>query len=258
MIVFVLTSALMCTDAELVLDTNTPDDVNSDPRRVEETSEVRYHLAWDWGEAESSETGWRVTTDRGYDVEVTEGFLITYSVQLAPCADEELGRNLGLNRLFGAQRAFAGHGGLEDPSAWLDQVAEPLHTPEPLSLEPVQLDTGHYCRAHYLVARADTKARDLPGHVNMVGSSLYIVGTSRLAGAEAKPFVLWSTLPVGELMTWSDPVRPINLAEGGVDVTITRDLGRLFDGVNFDTMSQEAIEKTVLLSLASGLQVSVD
>jgi hypothetical protein len=257
-----VTFTVMCTDADVTYE---PDVAagealgrdGEDATSGLSATEVRYHLAWDWGDAQPTDKGWRVTTDRGYEVEVTEGFLITYSVQLAPCTEDELGRGFDLRRVFGIGRAWAGHGGEEDPSAWLTGIAEPLATPQPVSLEPVPLDTGIYCSAHYLVARAETKARGLPDEFNMVGTSLYVVGTAALDGGEPQPFSIWSTLPVGELMSWSEPVSPVDLSRGSVDVTITRDLGRLFDSVEFATMSSENIEKTMLLGLINRLRVEL-
>ncbi|MGB0590319.1 MAG: hypothetical protein ACPGU1_11615 [Myxococcota bacterium] len=253
---------VMCTDAEV---THAPD---VEAGRLQEpdsddvslggsATEIRYHLTWDWGAAEPTDGGWRVITDRGYEVEVTEGYLVTYSVQLAPCTEEELGARLKLPRLLGAGRAWAGHGGAEDPSAWLTGIAEPLATPQSVSLEPVALDAGLYCNAHYLVARAEGKTRGLPDAFNMVGTSLYIQGTAALDGGEPQPFSIWSTLPVGELVVWSDPVSPVDLSDGTIDVTFTRDLGRLFDGVAFQTMNDESIEKTVLLGLIERLSVTL-
>ena len=241
----------MCTDTDVPVDP-----VLTGPQDVV-GQEIRYHLDWGWGDAETTDEGWRVTTDRGYDVEVTEGFLITYSVQLAPCADDELGYSIDPRRLFGVGQAWAGHGGPEDPSAWLMGIAEDLAKPQQVSLQPVPLNTGVYCRAHYLVARAETKTRGLPNDFNMVGTSLYVAGTAALDDGPAQPFSIWSTLPVGELITWGDPISPVDLSDGGIDVTITRDLGRLFDGIAFETMSAESIEKTMLLGLASRLRVDV-
>ena len=55
--------------------------------------EVRYHLDWEWGAAESYQVGWRVTNDQGYEVRVREGYLTSYSLQLAPYP-EDLSRGL--------------------------------------------------------------------------------------------------------------------------------------------------------------------
>lgn len=250
-VMFALTSAVMCTDTDVPVEP-----VVSEQQYVVD-QEIRYHLDWDWGDAEPTDKGWRVTTDRGYDVQVTEGFLITYSVQLAPCADDDLGYTIDPRRLFGVGHAWAGHGGPEDPSAWLMGIAENLAAPEHVSLAPISLSSGIYCRAHYLVSRADTKTRGLPEDFNMVGTSLYLQGTAALDGGEPQPFSIWSTLPVGELVAWSEPVSPVDLSDGTIDVTFTRDLGRLFDGVAFQTMSDESIEKTVLLGLIERLSVTL-
>jgi hypothetical protein len=247
-----VTTAVMCADPDAALDPDAAQGDISDATPVG----VRYHLAWAWGDAEPTEDGWTVVNDRGYEVRVTDGYLVTYSVQLAPCTEGDL--DTGLGRLFGIGRAHAGHGGEEDPSAWITGLAEPLASPEVRSLEPVIVDSGTYCRVHYLVARAETGTLDLPEEMDLMGTSLYIEGTVASAGDEPEPFTIWSTLPTGQLMTWSDPVTPIDLDADGLDVTITRDLGHLFDGVEFATMSAESVEKTILLGLAERVSVRVE
>jgi len=260
--IIAIASAVMCTDADVSYEADVDtgkglDAYEGTTPSNQSASEIRYHLAWDSGEAQLTDMGWRVTNDRGYKIEVTEGYLVTYSVQLAPCSDSDLGEGFDLRRLFGVGHAWAGHGGPEDPSAWLTGIAEDLAKPQQVSLQPVPLNTGIYCRAHYLVARAESKARGLPDDFNMIGTSLYVAGTAALDDGEPEPFSIWSTLPIGELTPWTEPVSPIDISDGGVDVTITRDLGRLFDGIAFETMSAEGIEKTVLLGLASHLRVDV-
>lgn len=266
-----LTTAVMCADPSLIPtpDAEAPEDsapgatadalTHDGPPEVDvEASEVRYHLAWDWGDAVTTDHGWRVTTDLGYDVEVATGYLVTASVQLAPCTDEDLDTGMGWRGLLGSGRAWAGHGsGEEDPSAWLVGVVESVSSPETLSLAPISLDEGIYCRTHYLVSRATTGADQLPEDMDLVGTSLYIIGTATAPSGDPTPFSVWSSLPVGELMSWSEPVSPVDLSSGSVDVTITRDLGRLFDGVAFATMSSENIEKTMLLGLINRLRVEL-
>ena len=220
-------------------------------------TEVRYHLTWEWGSAEETLQGWRVHNDRGYLVEVEEGSLVSYSVQLAPCSRDDLEPGRSTLRFWGSGLALAGHGGVEDPSAWSQGIAESLKSPEDVILDPVELSGGVYCRAHYLVAKAETKTLNLPSTFNMVGTSLYIKGQAIGEDGQAWPFTIWSTLPIGELLAWTTPVSAIDLSRGSVDVVITRDLGTLFDGVNFATMESEAMEKTILLGLAQRLRVEV-
>ncbi|MDP6942894.1 MAG: hypothetical protein QF464_01995 [Myxococcota bacterium] len=253
-LIIAITSAVMCADPETTIQT---DEAHHDEAsNAQSETQIRYHLTWDWGEAAATEGGWAVVNDRGYTVEVTDGYLVTHSVQMAPCTDADLGVDTTLSRLFGAGRAWAGHGGVDDPSAWLTGMAESLAHPEPTALGPIAVNSGLYCRSHYLVARAEPGMLGLPESMDLVGVSLYIEGTAALD--EPLPFAVLSTLPTGSLMGWTDPVSPIALTGGDIDVTITRDLGRLFDGVDFATMSDDAIQKTVLLGLAERVRVRVE
>ena len=244
-----LTTAVMCAgpDARVTPEATQP-----------EAGQIRYHLTWDWGDAVPDDLGWRVTTDRGYAVHVTEGYLVTYSVQLAPCTEDDLGTASRWPTLFGAGEAWAGHGGPDDPSAWITGLVEPLASPVNTSLTPITVEPELYCRAHYLLARAETGALGLPEDIDMMGTSLYIKGTVARGDEPATTFTIWSTLPTGQLLAWSEPATPIDVTDLGVDVTITRDLGRLFDGVEFATMSTESVEKTILLGLADRLTVELE
>lgn len=223
-----------------------------------DTFTVHYELDWDWGDATATADGWTVLTDRGYQVVVTEGFLMTDSVQLVVCSDTDLGSVASLLRFVGAVRAWAGHGRQQDPSAWRVGYAESLSRPSRVALGGVKVGSGVYCRAHFLVAGAETDTVGLPAAPDLVGTSVYVVGEATGADGEALPFTIWSTLPVGSLVGWSDPVAPIDTASGDVRVTIIRDLGHLFDGIDFATMGPESIEKSLLLGLANRVRVSVE
>ena len=74
--------------------------------------------------------------------------------------------------------------------------------------------------------------------------------------AEHTPFSVWCSMPVGRLpdlmssaaaaspMVWDD-------LDSDLHVVITRELGRLFDGVNFETMSADGVQLRLLKSLSA-------
>ena len=250
-----LTCMVMCADPDLQTAHEVPNVADSNEANT--SIEVRYRLDWDWGQAEAHGEGWRVNNDRDFEVHVHEGYLTSYSLQLAPCTPDDLSQKRLIPHFVGVRKAFAGHGDVDDPSAWLTGIAEQLATPVESELTPVSLSKGLYCRAHYLIAKAETKAENLPEAFNMVGTSLYIQGEAIDSGGAVYPFTVWSTLPIGQLMSWTEPVSVIDLSEGSVELTLTRDLGRFFDGVNFETMTSEAIEKTILLGLAERSRVTL-
>ncbi len=90
-----------------------------------------------------------------------------------------------------------------------------------------------------------------------IGISLYIAGTVTDVDGVKRPLSSWSTLPTAQLLAWADPVQSVDIAMKSVEVTVTRDLGRLFDGVELSTMSDESIQKTILLGFAERLQVQI-
>ena len=99
----------------------------------------------------------------------------------------------------------------------------------------------------------------LPESPDLAGTSLYVAGTATASGGgDPIPFLVWSSLPVGALAAWSEPVSALDTGTQDIDVTITRDLGTLFEGVDFATMTADNIQKTMLLGLVDHLTVTVE
>ncbi|MBT6175930.1 MAG: hypothetical protein HOI23_01695, partial [Deltaproteobacteria bacterium] len=78
--------------------------------------QVDYHVSWDTEGVLFSESGFELTNNLGYDIEVTAGYLVFYSTQLVPCEDEESSELTSIDwgkwwgRLIGVRTAHAGHG----------------------------------------------------------------------------------------------------------------------------------------------------
>ena len=234
--------------------------------------EVLYTLEWTLGEATLHRDGstWSVINDRGFEVVVEEGWLVSASVQLVPCEGEaEPGETAGaldtLMRWFAIPEARAEHfGGLEDVSAVLTPIAEPLLGPSQLDIGPIAVGGLRYCAMHYLVNKATSNTRNLPESPTLSGVSLHLKGSYRFLedpDAEAIPLAVSCSMPVGMLPDLESPPPDASRFEwedDGTDlhVTITRQLGRLFDGVDFMAMSSDGVELRLLKSLSAQAEVT--
>ena len=97
-----------------------------------------------------------------------------------------------------------------------------------------------------------------PGDTDLLGLSLYLVVTITSPAGETADLTIASSLPIGQLITWSDPVAPIALAEQSAEVTLTRDLGGLFHGIDFESMTTEVMARAILFNLRDQLSVAVE
>ena len=207
-------------------------------------SSVTYALAWDTSGTTPlpGEAGWAVTTDLGYRVEVTRGYLTSYSLFLGSCPEASLQvwPSLGL-----VGTAHAGHSVLGDASTLLTPWVESLTAPQDTTLAPVTFPEARYCEASYLVARADGKTLNLPQDAELKNVSLLLEGRYLAPGAAAPtPFSYKTTLSHGANAE-------ISLTGEGSSARITahRRLAHLFDGIDLSTESEGRVLRAVLARL---------
>ncbi len=208
---------------------------------------ITYTLDWSWGDAAPNADGWVVTNDLGFEIHVTRGYLVSYSVQLVPC--DSAAETAGWHWLR-LKRANAGHGGeTPDPSNPGQHYVESIAAGRPLTLGPVNA-AANYCKVHYLIARGEAHSEGLAADVDMVGLTLFLEGTWRAPDGPQTPFTLQTAKPTAILPALEPPV---DTAKVGAAITITRDLSTLFDGVTFD----EGAPDQVLTNLKNGLRVAL-
>lgn len=225
----------------------------------ERSGQLDYQLVWDWGRAEATATGWRTVNDLGYRIEVTNGYLVSHSAALLACTPAELGpwerlvdsisAGLGLDPAI----ALAGHSALDaEPTQVIAPVVESLDRPRNVDLGTVRvLDPDRaYCQAHYAIGSAEGDG--------MEAGSLHLRGRFRSDAGSWQAFDLDSALAWGHI----DAIRAPNesaeveassfqlVDDALIRILIHRDLGALFDGLDFETMDAETRAKAVLLALA--------
>ena len=240
------------------------DDTTSDASSSEATaypseftlSSVHYALSFSQGRATMlAEGGFSVTNDLGYEVTIQSGYLVTYSASLIHCHDET--DSLALFSL-GIRSAYAGHSGISDFSAMEIPHVESLTAPVALDLGTIGFPAATYCQLHYLIARADDDAVGMPEDADMDRISLRVSGHYRApGGADALAFDLSTSAANGSVTDLGPLLEGADCEEGaGLDVTVERDLGTLFDGAELDQMSDDALASRLLENLITHARIT--
>ena len=207
--------------------------------------EVTYDLAWDLdGSALQS-----LQNNLGYQVEIETAYLVHYSVQLIPCAEE----SSVTAAVFAPWIAIAGHGDENDPSMSPIPVVEALHGQEPLSLGTVQMTPNRYCGVHYLIGRANVASDGLPPEVSLVDRSLYVRGHWHKEGGQVTAFE-WET----ELAYGAFREIPADSPEGAIRWLVTRTPDALFQDVDFEESSDTQQMWQFLINAVDGVHVRIE
>ena len=237
--------------ADFLIDTL---DSDNDPIVREE---VRYTLGWDWGRAKRSEHGgWEVQTDLGYLVHVTSGRLVTRNLELVPChARPPEPPNSGWLRWIKPQPVLAGHSSMVPNESKISRsYEEDLANPGTAFIESRIVTDPEYCRAHYLIARPTGSG---PG-----SAALEVSGTWKRSGVSGETtFRTRSSAAYGQFLHLSSAAgsRLFRRAiVGGIDITLQRSLGSMFDGFDFQSAPPDAADSQLLRTLVAGTVVLVE
>lgn len=229
---------------------------------------VTYALAWADDDVTPSADGpgFVVTSDLGYTVHVTRGWITSFGMELVECPRPAAAPVARAGELLGSLLvgdAWAGHSSdAPNPAAARPMQIESLTAPHTADVATLQLEPQTYCKLHYLLARAGAEARDLPARPDLVGTSLHVEGTWRVPGtAHATPFTLRTASAYGALLERAgdaaDPLR-VDTGAGGARVTLRRHRGRMFDGVDFARMPERAAAMQVLRATVEHVDVQVE
>lgn len=217
-------------------------------------------LAWDdEGVSYPEAGGFEVETDLGYRVHVESGWVLSHSVSLGPCETASAPAEASWWGL-GVRTARA-HTGSTEPSTIETSRIEDL-----LSARDVEVSNSfpaaRYCRAHWLLARPTGETAGAEG-VSMENRSVLLNGTFERGGVAAG-FAIDTWWPQGVLidlpLTMDGAEHEAARRDGEprhAFVTVTRYLGRMFDGVDFEVASQDEIDGRVLDNLAGGADIEV-
>jgi hypothetical protein len=217
---------------------------------------IHYRLAWTWGHAVRVPDGWTVRTDRGFQVRVTRGYAVPFSIELVECPTPQPATSRVLDWL-GAPPAYAFHSAnAVNPATFRGAPVESLTAPVDREVGTITLQPQAYCQIHYLVARATRDSAGLPADVDMVDVSLYLEGSVGFPdGRTEQPLALRVTASDGRLAPLA---APIDTGTTAVRVTVSRDLGRLFDGIDFATTPAAVVGNRVLGNLVHTARLSAE
>ena len=216
----------------------TTERVAASPARL---SEVSYGLSWSWGTAHAERgSGWSTDTDRGTHVVVERGGLVDRTMALVPCArvhDSEEKGMLGMLDLFGLLHAARACDDEDDASTVDRAVIEPLDGPSEQVLGRASFAPETYCKVFYRVGRATGGSHGPKNPGDMLGHTLTLSGTWSVADSAPTPFHLEADMAWGAMA----PLPALHGA-GSANLVLERQLGAIFDGVDFahDTDAQAA------------------
>jgi hypothetical protein len=235
---------------------------------------VRYRLTWSAsppGE-QIGATPRVLVNDRDYVIRIERGYLVTRSMELVECPKTASRHWVGsgwqaLESALAPHVAYAGHSvGTPNPAAITIAHVESLTEVAPSMAGSRTLLPQEYCQVHYLIARADNPAVNLPHDVDMVDSSLFIQGTYRARDASGDTaFALKTTVangivvdlfPVGQFGNAKTKFR-LDLGTTGAEVVFRRNFDRIFDGVDFATMPDRLKVQQILKNLIDTMEVEV-
>jgi hypothetical protein len=232
---------------------------------------VRYTLAWATPAAaqpvaaQPAMPGWETTSDLGYRVRVTRGWLTSYSMELVECPKSAavavpLRQAAEAWSLLEAP-AWAGHlSGTPNPAAIRPMQVESLTETETRDVGRVVLQPQAYCQVHYLAARAGPDAIGLPKDFDMLDTTLHVEGSYRAPGAEGEtPFTIHTASAYGQLFDHLADGAAVQFDSGRHDahVIVRRDRARLFDGVDFAKMAERQQGLQALKALVDHVHVEL-
>lgn len=224
-------------------------------------------LEWDTRGLTSLDSGgFETTTDLGYRVIVQEAWLLSHSVSFGSCdtlsqfAGAKPDNGLNWSHFLPIKSAWA-HTEDTDPSTLETSYLEDLTKPASLEFSTA-FTPARYCRAHWLVARATNPTQGAAGP-DMTQKSLFIKGFYE-HGAQRGSFLVDTWWPHGLLADLSDLTQSAEYENARRDgeprhafVTVTRSAATLFDGIDFETASNDELTGLALNNLMDHTTVEV-
>jgi hypothetical protein len=192
---------------------------------------VSYLLSWEWGDAQPNEDGtWGVTSDLGYEIVVLDGYLVTYEATVLDCPEESSWIG-SIVDAFVPAAAWAGHSESVVETV-VAEIVESLGDPQTALMGLGETTTGRYCESHVAYGTVDPTETTLQLRLLIDGDRVVEIATD----------LAWGT--IGELIG--------EFGDGDLEVEIVRDLGSMFDGIDFETAADDEIAVGLLRALSAG------
>ncbi len=254
-IIFVLPACTSVTEFESVTPTTVTTETAIAPT-AEPTGILNYALKWNTeGITHLSDGGWQVTTNLGYEIRVTSGYVTTFRMELVECETTEAA---AFSFLFPSP-VQAGHpsDGPSETRTSQDTV-ENLITLPTQSMASLPVSRADWCTLHYLAGPTTDAALNLTDTGGDLGKSIMLIGDYKAPDSEDWiPFTATSEEGFGTfLLAPTDP--GIRLGDGVVSIVVTRTASTLFDNIDFGTSSPDTIGFSVLRQLSKSAAITVN
>jgi len=169
-----------------------------------------------------------------------------------PCEESE---SVAL-RMLGIGTAHAHHGEFDDDSQIEPVVVEGFEDPKRTAVElgGSTFPGAEYCGVHWLLARGDDDSI-APDGSSAWGRAVHLVGTWERDGEEGS-IEAGTSLAQGMLRTIDQA--DLHGAGDGAVITIQRQLGTMFDGIEFATDNTNSVDWDVVSNLVEQAAVSIE
>lgn len=219
--------------------------------------QAQYTLVWDLGIVQMTDNAWSVTSNLGYDIEITTAYSVAYEAQLTAC---EHSHNWFDWSTVGIGVTYAGHGDDSNESTIDNSLVENLLNPQTHVWGEVTLYEPTYCEAFFLVARGAIDTNNLPDDVDMFATSIYLAGTYTAPDSDtAIEFILQTGHANGAIDDFIQNDIPVHVAlsDETITIQITRSLDTLLDNIDFVDMNTDDASFQVLRNIINGTRFEV-
>jgi hypothetical protein len=196
-----------------------------------------------------------LTTDTGYEVTLTRGYLVTASADLEVCAADALWLRRLERRATWVKSAHAHESGTPTHigSPYVEALVGGGTTPVDYGVFSPPPD--RYCTLRYDIGPADSDAEGLPADPDMVGKSLYLEGTYTAADGVAHAF----TASTSATATAELGLSTLDLQSAGTaDVLVRKSAAHWFDGIDFAAATPDDIATKVLANIGVSATATVE
>lgn len=217
-----------------------------EPNRTAPTlSSLEWSLGWAADGAEMNDDGsWSTTTDLGYRVTVSKGYIVTSLVSLVPCeTDTGLASRL---MEWVIPTARANHAPYDDPSLLELSAKESLTPWVHIDLPAVTFPESKYCSVYWLLSRgdADTDLSETSVAISGTWTHQDVSGTIDIETDFARAFI--AELPL------------LAADQRSATGTLTRSAGTAFDGIDFSGANEYTVAWGVVKNLTESAEFSLN
>lgn len=192
-----------------------------------------------------------VSTETGFDVTITRGYLHIGAVELVECPHHSLKRLW--KQLWSTPKAYA-HGNttpVKISSPFIDNFT---HAPDTsLELGTFLPPPGSYCSVKVLFEAADSHADALPDDIDMIGRTFYFEGSWKQQGGSLDtPFTWDSSIEQSVTIELDEPILvDEEQAHRSGQLLLSTDALKWLDATEFDALSEPAQATSLLQHIGS-------